>query len=435
MEISDIWASIFETIQFKLIVAFIVGSIIGLERQFTKTRETESDIPGVRTFGLISLLGAAATIIEFEFGIPYVIIVSFLAVLLWTMLFLLYDIFVRKEIYETTAIAVFLAYVLGIFVGIGMFYWAIILSVFITAILSSKHVVKGILASLEYKEITSALTIGLLALVILPIIPPVRILGILDLQLYFIFLIFILMIQFSGYMIIKYLGMRKGFVMFASIGALVHSEATTVEVTRIYNKFKSKISVAFTTTAIIAIIMTLILRTLLYLIVLAFMMPTIIYLYAIVVAPSIMIGTIYLFFRLRRYNIPTEGKIEIIKNPLSYREATKFSLILFIVSIALILIETLSPQYSLLVAFASGFYSVSGVELAVISLLLAEKISTETGLLLLIAALTAGIINKVIYVKYGGGDRNLIIRVLIHIISFVVVLFASYLITLNFLTI
>jgi len=271
--------------------------------------------------------------------------------------------------------------------------------------------------------------------VILPIIPPVRILGILDLQLYFIFLIFILMIQFSGYMIIKYLGMRKGFVMFASIGALVHSEATTVEVTRIYNKFKSKISVAFTTTAIIAIIMTLILRTLLYLIVLAFMMPTIIYLYTIVVAPSIMMGTINLFFRLRRYNIPTEEKIEIIKNPLSYGEATKFSLILFIVSIALILIETLSPQYSLLVAFASGFYSVSGVELAVISLLLAGKISISMGLLLLIAALTAGIINKVIYVKYGGGDRNLIIRVLIHIIGFIVVLFASYLITLNFLTI
>ncbi len=435
MEISDMWASIFGTIQFKLIVAFIVGSIIGLERQFTKTRETGSDIPGVRTFGLISLLGAAATIIEFEFGISYVIIASFLAVLLWTMLFLLYDIFIRKEIYETTAIAVFLAYMLGIFVGIGMFYWAIILSVFITAILSSKHVVKGILASLEYKEITSALTIGLLALVILPIIPPVRILGILDLQLYFIFLIFILMIQFSGYMIIKYLGMRKGFVMFASIGALVHSEATTVEVTRIYNKFKSKISVAFTTTAIIAIIMTLILRTLLYLIVLAFMMPTIIYLYTIVVAPSIMMGTINLFFRLRRYNIPTEEKIEIIKNPLSYGEATKFSLILFIVSIALILIETLSPQYSLLVAFASGFYSVSGVELAVISLLLAGKISISMGLLLLIAALTAGIINKVIYVKYGGGDRNLIIRVLIHIIGFIVVLFASYLITLNFLTI
>ncbi|MCR8455897.1 MAG: DUF4010 domain-containing protein [Candidatus Korarchaeota archaeon] len=427
-------SSIAETIQFKLVVAFIVGSIIGLERQFVKSHGPEEDVPGVRTFGLISLLGAAATTIEREFGIQYLVLISFGAVLIWSVVLLLYQVTVKKDIHETTAIAAFLSYMLGVIVGLGMFYWAIVLSVFITAVLSSKYAVKSILASLEYKELTSALTIGLLALVVLPIIPPVLIFGVLNIQLYFIFLVFILVVQFLSYVIIRHLGMRKGFVLFASAGAFVHSEATTVEIARIYNKFKANMDISSAVTAIVAVIITLIVRTLLYLVVLAFMTPAIVYLFTITALPAIAVGIINLAFRLRKYRIQiVEERTAVLKNPLSYSSAAKFALILFGVSVAVVIANMFGREYSVLVAFLSGFYTVSGVELAIVSLLSAGEIEMEYALLVIITALTAGILNKIIYVKYGGGERSLIVRVAIYVVLFIAMLFVGYTATLQIL--
>jgi len=77
-------------------------------------------------------------------------------------------------------------------------------------------------------------------------------------------------------------------------------------------------------------------------------------------------------------------------------------------------------------AFLGGLFSVTGVELAIASMLLANKISLLDALLSLNIALCAGITNKILYVKIAGGDRWLVLKVAAFTVILIVLIILSY---------
>ncbi len=428
-------ADVLESFQFKLIMAFIAGSIIGLERQFTKERMEERhpiEGPGVRSFGLISLLGGASIILERTYGVKYIVVISFLAVLLVVGAFLVYNMFVRNTLNFTTAIVAILAFILGVFAGVGEFYWAIVISVFITAILAVKHKVIALLQSLEYREITSALEIAILALLILPIVPPIMLLGIVNLQVFLIFLIFVLSVEFMGYLAVRHLGEKRGLIAFAWLGALVHSESTTMEITRLYNKLKPKISSELASTAILLVDTVLILRSILFLMVLALGAPDIIVLFTSSMMPSVIVGLSVSYFTFRRQPVIVFERKRLLASPLSYSSAIKFALVLFTLTVIIVKLQAFGGHIVLLATFIGGFVSVAGVELAIASMLMMNRIDLVNALLLLNVAICAGLSNKLFYVKVAGGDKWLFLRVLMFTIVLTVLIIVSYLVILIF---
>lgn len=64
--------------------ALLIGALIGLEREFVQQREGEPDFAGIRTFSLISLLGAVTAFIADDRGI-LIFLISYagLAALVW----------------------------------------------------------------------------------------------------------------------------------------------------------------------------------------------------------------------------------------------------------------------------------------------------------------------------------------------------------------
>ncbi|MEX0568004.1 MAG: DUF4010 domain-containing protein [Candidatus Njordarchaeota archaeon] len=420
---------LFQSFQFKLIIAFIVGSIIGLERQFTKEiKEAETPIegPGVRSFGLLSLLGAATIILEQGYHVAFLTIIGFVGVLIWVSLFLVYNIVTRNELNLTTSLAAILAYILGLFVGVGEFYWAIIISVFITAILSMKHKVVELLRALEYREISSALQIAILALLILPIIPPIIILEAINLRIFLVFLIFVLAVEFLGYIAVRHLGEKKGLVAFAWLGALVHSETTTVEITRMYNKLKPKLTAEMASMAILIVDTTLILRSVLFLSFLVFNIPEMIMMFLLSVALSIVFGIALAYIKFKKQEAIIFEKSKLLTSPLSYSSAIKMATILFVISLLVVFFQKISYELTLVMVFVGGLFSVTGAELAIASMLIANKIDILGAIFLLNLALCAGIVNKVLYIKLAGGDKWILIKVIAYTVILVSLIALSY---------
>ena len=69
----------FHVEQMKFILGFLVGAIIGVERQLSELRREEDKSgdegelrPGVRTFGLLSLFGTISTMIALKYNMSFV---------------------------------------------------------------------------------------------------------------------------------------------------------------------------------------------------------------------------------------------------------------------------------------------------------------------------------------------------------------------------
>lgn len=427
------------SIQVKLILAFIVGAIIGLERQFAKEVITEKggEGPGVRSFGLVSLLGASVVILENVYQVLFMVIFGFLAVLVFTYVYLMYRIKYMEDLNLTTSIAFILAFILGIFVGVGEFDWALIISVFITAVLSIKHKVMEILRSLEYGEITSALQIAIIALVFIPIIPPIKIMDVLELRMFFVFLLFVLIVEFIGYVAMRHLGEQKGILALAWFGAFVHSESTTMEIVRIYKKVGKLFPFNAFQVSFELILLSLIVRSIIFLTFLLLGQYLLLIVFIVVLSPSILFGVLYVFLRIRRYMHLKMPKEKILSSPLSYSSAIKFALVLFLSSFFVVLVRSLtynigaiSYELTLIATFLSGFFSVSGIELAVASLYIAKQVTLAEALELLVVGLIAGILNKPFYTKLAGGAKEVVLNVVILVATQIaLILFAHFLIT------
>ena len=122
----------------KLLLGFLVGALIGLERQAVEVRaERRGGVqewrPGVRTSGLFSLLGTTAIIVYSISPLKeLVIIMVVFAVSFVIAIIIAYTImrFIRnpQEMGITTSMALALAFISGILVGLGEIILAITLS-------------------------------------------------------------------------------------------------------------------------------------------------------------------------------------------------------------------------------------------------------------------------------------------------------------------
>jgi small basic protein len=67
--------------------ALLIGALIGLEREFVQQRSGEQEFGGIRTFALMSLLGAVAAFLTDQYG-PLIFLAVYLGLilLLWASL-------------------------------------------------------------------------------------------------------------------------------------------------------------------------------------------------------------------------------------------------------------------------------------------------------------------------------------------------------------
>lgn len=216
-------------------VALLIGFLIGLQREHdydVSDKPEERTFAGVRTFSLFALTGCSAAYLSDLFDLSWIYAAVFLSVTI--MIAVAYFLVGRKgSVGMTTEAAALLTMLIG-----ALAYWeqialAVALGVITTALLSFKLELHGLAERLTRQDVLATLKFAIITAIILPVLPnePVWDQPPFDVLIpYKIWLMVVLIsgINFTGYILIKFAGSRRGIGLTGLLGGLASSTAVTL---------------------------------------------------------------------------------------------------------------------------------------------------------------------------------------------------------------
>ncbi|HKJ44831.1 MAG TPA: MgtC/SapB family protein [Balneolales bacterium] len=224
----------------RLGLALAIGFLIGIERGWQERTASEGQrMAGIRTFGLIGLLGGIWTILANQMGI-ILLGFSFLA---FAAILIISHIQSVKEIHDvgiTTVVAGLITFALGALAVLGQVAIAASAGVVTTILLSLKPVLHRWLQKLESQELSAILKLLLISVVILPVLPnrgfgPWNVLNPYEIWL---MVVLVAALSFVGYFAIKIAGQEQGTLFTSLFGGLVSSTVITLNFARLVREHK-----------------------------------------------------------------------------------------------------------------------------------------------------------------------------------------------------
>lgn len=205
------------------------GLLVGLQREWKDT-----EIAGIRTFPLITLLGTLTTLVGG--GEPYWLsaagLVAIVGVLCISNLMKIKS--GSIDLGMTTEVAAALMFVVGAALGIGLTGPALVTTGIVAVLLHWKQPLHSFVDRIEPRDIKGLINLVLIALVILPMLPN-ETFGPYDvLNPYKIWRMVVLIagISMAAYIAYRLLGAETGAILGGLLGGLISSTATTVSYAR-----------------------------------------------------------------------------------------------------------------------------------------------------------------------------------------------------------
>ena len=224
----------FETLG-RMGVALGIGILIGLERGWS-TRDLPDGrrVAGIRTFGLVGVIGAVAALLSEVLG-GVVLGLGFLAVAVIFVFGRYLKVAETKDIGVTTIVAGLLTFALGAAAMLGPLALAVSTGVLAAVLLSVKSELHSAIRHIDRQELLAALKLLIMSVVLLPVLPnrgfgPWQALNPFEV---WTMVVLICSLSFVGYVGVRLLGARKGITLAALAGALVSSTAVTITLSRL----------------------------------------------------------------------------------------------------------------------------------------------------------------------------------------------------------
>ncbi len=212
----------------RLLVAVLVGFLIGLDRERAAARKAHRLFAGIRTFPLIALAGAVPMVVIDITG-PALVVASFLAVAAVALASYLRG-SGAGDVGATTEIAALATFLLGVLAGSGQLVVAGAAGVGVAVLLVAKPRLEAFSRALSEDELAAALELAVISVIILPLVPnrgygPWQVLNPFGVWLV---VVLVSALSFVGFVAMRLWGERRGMTVAAVVGALVSSTAVTV---------------------------------------------------------------------------------------------------------------------------------------------------------------------------------------------------------------
>lgn len=245
-----------------LVLALVLGAVIGLEREINVRHSKQkagkdshnTALLGLRTFSLISGLGALCGILYLELALMAAIIGG--GFVLLVVAYYVLDNRLKTNLGFTTELAIFYSFVIGfmLIVGVVPAQLLVALTVVLVLLMSRKENIKELISDIDRHEMNAFVGFALLAFVILPFLPnetyALSDLGnseqflqnvgitnsqIINLELFNPFTLWFIVVLITGvdllgYVLERLLGNKSGWMITSLIGGFVSSTATTISI-------------------------------------------------------------------------------------------------------------------------------------------------------------------------------------------------------------
>lgn len=213
-----------------LALALAIGLLIGVERGWRmRDEEAGRRVAGIRTFAILGLIGGLAGI----GAMAGTLLASLLVVGAMAALLLGYSVDMRRDnhVSATSTLAGVLTLGLGAMATTGNMALASVGAGSATILLGSREPLHRAIRAAGDRDIKALLRLVLVIFVVLPLLPD-RGMGPYDaLNPYRLWTVVVVTgaISFIGYLLVRWLGERRGSLLTAGVGALVSSTAVTVD--------------------------------------------------------------------------------------------------------------------------------------------------------------------------------------------------------------
>lgn len=213
-------------------VALLIGTLIGLQREYAYGDPEKELFAGARTFALMALFGAIGAFAADVLGSPWVFVG--LSLVLGGLLGLAYFIEASKyeETGQTTEVAALVTVIVGAICYAHSIEVAAALGVVTTVLLAVKWEMRSLVRVITREDVYATLRFAVITAIILPILPdrtygppPVNVINPHNVWQ---MVVFISGINFLGYLLIKIVGPRRGVGISGFLGGLASSTANTL---------------------------------------------------------------------------------------------------------------------------------------------------------------------------------------------------------------
>jgi len=212
----------------RLLVAMLIGFLVGLDRERAEARKEHALFAGVRTFPVIALAGAIPMLLEDRVG-PALLVATFLAIAAVAVVS-----YVRTSAHgrigATTEMAALATFLLGALAGAGQLVVAGAAGVALAVLLVGKPRLEAFSNALTTEEIMAALELAVITVIVLPLLPdrgygPWQALNPREI---WIVVVLVSALSFVGFVAMRVLGPGRGMAITGAVGGLVSSTAITI---------------------------------------------------------------------------------------------------------------------------------------------------------------------------------------------------------------
>lgn len=212
-------------------MALLVGLLIGVEREHSQT-EAEPHFAGIRTFTLITLLGVVAGFCA-RAGYPAVLAVALLGVVGLTIAAYVNKVQSAHKGATTEFVAI-VAFLLGALTAFDYLIAAATVGIITTLILTLKAPLHLLADRIQKEEIYAILKFAIVTVIVLPLLPDRAMgpLAVLNPRTVWWFVVLVSAISMVGYVLIRFMGERRGIALTGFLGGLASSTVLTVSLSQ-----------------------------------------------------------------------------------------------------------------------------------------------------------------------------------------------------------
>lgn len=378
-------------------IAIGLGLLMGLERE-----RNPSARAGLRTFGLVGLLGTVAALLAEKTGAPWILAAGLLMVgVMMVSAYLTHP--DEKDPGTTSVVALLLCYCYGAMIWYGYQTLAVMLGISTTVLLYFKAELRKVSEKLTRKDIISILQFAVLSLVILPILPDTN-LGPYDaLSPRQVWWMVVLISGFSlaGYAALRFMGQQLGAPLLGIFGGLASSTATTLVFARHAANSQNLVKLALV--VVLTANLVVLFRLGAYA---AVLQPALLPQLLPILLGGLLFGTAYVLFSWRGLSSGEEIPAMEFSNPAEIRTAMTFGCIYAVVLVVTAALSDYAGSSGLYVAsLVSGLSDVDAIALSSLRLYGLEKLGATEAVNSITIAMLANLSFKLGIVLMVAGRR------------------------------